>query len=95
MESARNTKADVVRGLQPGQACLVLRDGGEADAAAVRSSFFESGVKVLEERRILQENGLITLVIVLPAMKLSDVMLALALKGVGGEIAGYESSGGP
>ncbi len=83
----------MVSDLQPGQACLILRDGTEADAAAVRSSFLESGAKVLAETRTVQKNGLITLMVVLPAGRLSDVMLDLAVKGVGGEIAGYESRG--
>lgn len=81
----------MVRDLQPGQACLILRDLTEVNAAAVRSSFVENGVKVLEETRTSQKNGLITLRVVLPAGRLSDVMLDLAVRGVEGEIAGYES----
>lgn len=80
--------------LEPDQACLVLREGTEADAEAVRLSLLELGVRVMEEKRFLRENGLITLIVVLPARDLSDLMLDLALRGVGGELIGYEGSGG-
>lgn len=83
----------MVYGLEPDQACLVLRDATEADAEALRCSLHETGSKVVKERRLVQKNGLITLMVVLPAKKLSDLMLDLALRGVEGELAGYEAGG--
>ncbi len=82
---------DFIQKLPPGKACLILKDGRPEDLARFRSSIREHRLQVLQEREFVQPDGLASLVVSLPPQSLHDLLLELAIKGVGGELIGYEA----